>query len=219
MYYIIKNKIVIDTLQNSPTVILLKESNKQLSSEYSFLIPLFAALAGGLIVLIGQGIDRYYKQKKEERDILRDIYANCRRIEALMKNYYRELSHYKVLAKYRWYCTIVTTDLEKSKHFENEHIKYQTNVREVQREIGETIADFIGQVRKFQSLKSFDNLVETELELISNITYKDAKDYKKSIDRNEIFDLTINDQNELREEYYENLIHFKKINNILQRLI
>ncbi|MFC0777684.1 hypothetical protein [Flavobacterium sp. HJSW_4] len=214
----IKSNNIIDTLHNSPSIILLKES-KQSSPDYSFLIPLLAALAGGIIVLIGQGIDRYFKQKNEKKNQLRDIYANCRRIEALMKTLYLELSSYKILTQYRWYCTIITTDLEKKKHFENEHIKYAANARKTHHEIGENIANFIGQVRKFQSLKSFDNLVEIELESISNITFKDSREYNKSINKDEIINLTIEDKNKLKEEYFKFLHHFKKINDILQTLI
>lgn len=214
-----KNNMIIDTLYHSPTVVLIKETTKQTSPKYSFLIPLFAALAGGLIVLIGQGIDRYYKQKREDKDKLRDIYANCRRIEALMKNYYAELSYYKTAAQYRWYCTIVSIDKEKKKHYNDQHIKYNNNDVETERIIGETIAEFIGQVRKFQSLKAFDDSMEVELESIANLKYKIAKKYDKSVKQATILDLVQEDQRQLKDEYYKNLIYFKNINSTLQLLV
>jgi len=217
--YMTTNNTIIDTLHNSPTIVLLKESAKQTPPEYSFLIPLFAALAGGALVLIGQGIDRHFKSKNEQKNNLRDVYANCRRIEAVMKNYYIELAYYMTATQYRWYCSLVTEDPAQKKHYDTEHIKYNNNHRELERKIGETMADFIGHVRKFQSLKAFDNSIEIHLESISNITHISAKKYEKSIPINEILNLVEEDQKRLKKEYYKNLIYFKETNDKLLSLI
>ncbi|MFY8181424.1 MAG: hypothetical protein ACOVLG_06585 [Flavobacterium sp.] len=209
----------IDTLNNLPLVALLKDTNNQTAHEYSYLIPLFAALAGGLIVLVGQTIDRYHKRKIEKKDKLRDIYANCRRIEALLKNYYRQLASCKTSSQYRWYCTIVSKDLSRKQHYNSEHIKYNMMVREIDQKIGEAVADFIGQVRKFQSLKAINNLIEKDLNSISDLNYKFAKEYDENTSKDEIFDLIVEDEIELRNDYFNNLIYFKNINNSLQDLI
>lgn len=67
-------------------------------------IPFFSALAGGLLVLSGQTIDWWRKQRQETKNSLREIYAYCRKLEALMKNNYRELAEEKIILTLSLFC-------------------------------------------------------------------------------------------------------------------
>jgi len=182
-------------------------------------IPLLSALLGGLLVLAGQTIDRWQKRKIDIENNLREIYAYCRKIEALMKNHYRELAMAKVHVEYWWYCYRVVNDGENKKYYD-EHLKSQIYGREIERKIGEAKADFIGHVRKFQVIKKIKEEIEQLLLTISDLTHPKAHSYDLSLPHDVVrFEKVEKDEKELGEAYYENLNSFSVINDYLQKQI
>jgi hypothetical protein len=211
-------KIAIDTLRNEKLNQNLECAKAIISeSESGMWIPFLSALIGGLLVLAGQFFDRKYKQKIETKNNLREIYAFSRKLEASIKNSYRELAMAKTHIEYWWHCHNDSPTSEKNYE---EHLRSQTNAREIEREIGETKAEFIGYVRKFQAIKPLKTEIEIELEKVSNLSNVKAKVYDLSLShekvRNELVD---KDESELRETYYLNLLPFKEINDYLFTLL
>lgn len=205
---IVKNQNLIPNKMPKPT------------NDTTFLIPLFAALAGGLIVVIGQSIDRYYRLKAEKINTLRNIYSECRRLEALMKNNYRELAMAKVHIEYWWYCHQTESNSKYSDRYYEEHLNGQIMAREVERRIGETKAEFIGQVKKFQSIKKLKSVIDNELLIISDLNNYSAKSYDSSLKYEKVRDeLVDRDEDDLRNLYYNNLFNFQSINNYLETLL
>ncbi len=187
----------------------------------SIWIPLFSSIVGGLLVWTGQAIERNRKGNLEKKNSLLEIYSYCRKLEALMKNNYRELAMAKTHVEYWWHCCNSTTSTsgDKPRYYE-EHLKSQAFAREIEKRIGENKADFIGQVRKFQAIKPFDENVDHLLDTISNLTNAKAKSYDFSIPHQQLREeLVYKDENELRETYYLNLKSFKTLNNTLQKFI
>ena len=74
---------------------LILLTNTSTNTGFSW-VPFLSAIAGGILVLAGQSIDRSSKLKTEKENSLREIYSFARKLEALMKNNYRELAMAKV---------------------------------------------------------------------------------------------------------------------------
>lgn len=188
-------------------MILLQNSN-------AIWIPFLSAVCGGILVIAGQGLDRIFKRRQEKGNTLREIYAFCRKLEALMKNNYRELAMVKVHVEYWWYCS--QSSIATPRDYE-EHMRSQALAREIERKIGEDKANFIGHVRKFQAVQKIDSWIEQQLEIISDLNNKKAKRYSADLNYNHLRDELVEiDEAELRNIYYENLIPFKKINAYLE---
>lgn len=136
-----------------------------------------------------------------------------------MKNHYRELAMAKLHVEYWWYCYTINPGPtpEQSRAYE-EHLKSQAFAREIERSIGNTKADFIGHVRKFEMIEQLPEGVQAHLEVISNLSNARAKTYDKSIDYNTLRNETVYaDEEQLRNTYYKNLDSFKTINEILKK--
>ncbi len=196
---------------------LLQNSNS--SSPLSLWIPLVASIIGGLLVWAGQAIERDRRRKSEQRNSLLEIYSFCRKLEAIMRNHYRELAMAKFHAEFWWHCHLVEhVDKPHKMKAYDEHLKSQAFAREIERQIGITKADFIGHVRKFQAIKELPNEIENLLERISDLTHPQAKFYDSSITHLKLrYELAEKDEKELRDKYYENLVPFKTVNNIIQK--
>jgi len=181
----------------------------------SMWIPFLSALAGGILVLAGQAIDRGNKNRTEKETSLRQIYAYARKLEAMMKNNYRELAMAKVHIEYWWHCHITSNEGTNGRYYE-EHLRSQSLAREIERKIGETKADFIGHIRKFQAIKEIKTDIENDLLIISDLTHAKAKPYELDLQHNQVrYEFAENDERELRDLYFENLEHFKRINDYL----
>ena len=197
-----------------------KVDNLIKSPTFSIWIPFLSALIGGFLVLIGQHFDRKSRRNTERINGLREIYAYCRKLEALMKNNYRELAIAKAHVEYCWYCNATTTDSAEKKKYYEEHLKSQETAREIERRIGETKADFIGHVRKFQAIKELKTQIEKELEVISDLANAKAKAYDLSISHDKVRnEMVEKNERELAETYDQNLKNFKDINNYLYTLL
>ena len=196
-------------------------SHNHTNPSISIWIPVVSSVIGGLLVWGGQAIERNRRINIERRNNLLEAYSICRKLEAVMKNNYRELAMAKTHVEYWWHCrnSPSSSDSDKPRYYE-EHLKSQAFARDIEKHIGETKADYMGHVRKFQALKPFNGNTDNLLETISDLTNAKAKTYDFTIPheilRNE---LVQQDEKDLREIYYRNLISFKTLNDTMQNLI
>lgn len=216
--HIIVDTVSIDSLNQKLSAIQMTLQKSTPQPAISIWIPLLAAIIGGLLVWTGQAIERNRKKRSERKNNLLEIYAYCRKLEAQMKNYYRELAMAKIHVEYWWHSYILNPGPtpNQSRSYD-EHIKSLAFAREIERLIGITKADFIGHVRKFEAIQKLPSEIESHLEIISDLSNPKAQSYDSSISnellRNEIVP---RDEEALRERYYLNLVSFKYINNTLQ---
>jgi hypothetical protein len=181
-------------------------------------VPFATAFLGGVLVWIGQAIERNGRKQIERKNSLLEIYAYCRKLEAEMKNNYRELAMAKVHVEYWWHAH--NDGGGYAQRYYEEHLRSQAFAREVEKNIGNTKATYIGHVRKFQALLQLDEAIESQLMTISELTNVKAKSYNVSLSHEEVRNnLVDKDEKELREEYYKNLTTFKVINDNLQNLL
>jgi hypothetical protein len=189
-------------------------------TSFGIWIPLGAAILGGLLVLAGQARDRNAKRKQERINSLLEIYAFCRKLEALMKNNYRELAMAKVHVEYWWYCHNLPSSIQYQNKYYEEHLRSLSFAREIEKRIGDTKADFIGHVYKFHALRNVDQSLISLLNEISDLTNAKAKTYKLNLSYEEVrSNLVDKDEADLRETYYQNLTSFKTINDALQNIV
>ncbi|MBI2722482.1 MAG: hypothetical protein HYX39_09930 [Bacteroidetes bacterium] len=206
-------KILNDKLIALQSLLLKKDTS------ISLWIPLFSSIVGGLLVWVGQSLERRYRKKIDAKNMRLEIYAYCRKLEAEMRNNYRELAMAKTHAEYWWFCHNFSEAGNKIKNYD-EHLRSQTFAREIERRIGETKAAFIGHVRKFQAIKELPDSIEKRLNDICDLTHQKAKVYSATDDYNKIRNEQIEkDEEVLRNIYYRNMVHFKTINDHLQSLI
>ena len=187
----------------------LKTHNQE---DNSALISLISAIVGGLLVIIGQYAIECFKSKTENKKELSNIISELIRQRGLLKNLYRELAMYKTHSAYWWYSTLIETIPENIEINRQDHLKSQLNARIVEREIGEAIAHFFGLIAKYETIlnKTFD--FSESIDKISMLKYRPANEYNESQNYNKVRnEIIINDENELKEEYFKNLEEFDKI--------
>ena len=186
----------------------------------SIWIPLFSSITGGVLVWAGQFIERTYRRKQDIKKDLLEIYAFCRKLEAMMRNNYRELAMAKIQVEYWWHCHRVFHSTPNSPNYYEEHLKSQVYAREIERQIGLTKADFISHVRKFEALKKIPKSIEQDLAIIEELSNPKAKTYETELPHQTVrYNLVEKDEAELRSKYFENLDHFRTINEALQSLL
>ncbi len=213
---------VIDTLSldsiSSKIAVIEHALSKSSNNSIATWVPFATAFLGGILVWIGQAIERHGRKQADRKNSLLEIYAYCRKLEAEMKNNYRELAMAKVHVEYWWHAHN-GGGIYVQRYYE-EHLRSQAFAREVEKNIGNTKAAYIGHVRKFQALLPLDDTVEEQLEIISELTNAKATPYDLFLSHEKVRnDLVEKDERELREKYYENLITFKAINEKLQNLL
>lgn len=211
--------VSLDSISQKLTL-LQSAVSKPLNPTISIWIPLLASIVGGLLVWAGQAIERNRKRKAEKGNSLLEIYACCRKLEAAMKNNYRELAMAKSHVEYWWHVSNSSSSsvAQKQKGYD-EHLRSQSYAREIERKIGDTKAEFIGQVRKFQVIKPTGD-IEQLLETISDLRNAKAKSYDDDLPHEKLrYEIYDQDENELRETYYKNLVPFKQINVALQSIL
>lgn len=183
-------------------------------------IPFFSALLGGLLVLLGQGIDRFLKKKQERLNLQLEIYAYCRRLEAELRNSYRALAMAKVHVVYWWYCYQKEGDFIPDSNNYKQHLRSQSEAREIENKIGDSKAAFIAHVRKFQCLHMLKEEIDTSLNEISDLVNPKTEYFDINLDFSKVRDeLVQQKEDELRDAYYKNLGKVTSVNDYLQSLI
>lgn len=217
-YYI--DSSALDSINHKISELQLSTSNFESYDSLNIWVPLLSSLLGGLLVIIGQWIERRRHQNIDRNKNLLEIYSFCKKLEFSMKNNYRELAMVKSHVEYWWYCyNSVNSKPSDIPRYYEEHLRSQASAREIERRIGDTKAEFIGHVKKFQAMCKIGD-IENTLETISDLTNAKATSYDPSLPyeevRNKLYD---KDEQNLREVYYKNLEPFKQINKILENKI
>lgn len=177
-----------------------------------------SALIGGFLVIIGQFLMELLKNRKDKRKQIIIISSKTREIEQLLKNDIRELAMFKTHVEYWWFCHIdKTIDKNyKTKYYE-EHLRSQTEARITEKRIGENIASYFGFVNEYLSINDSETVgIISELDKISNIEFKKAKEYNKDDNYEDIRNFKVKkDEKELKDKYNINLEPIITINKII----
>lgn len=134
-----------------------------------------------------------------------------------MRNHYRELAMAKTHVEYWLHvANSSSSDLTQRAKGYDEHLRSQAYAREIEQQIKDTKAEYIGYVWKFEVLESVGKSIEEQLTKMSNFKYEKAKSYGNHVSHTLLrYELIEQDEKKLRENYFQNLAPFKKINDIL----
>jgi len=203
-------------LLNSKLDSLTNNVNKlSAKSTPSLLGPIIAALITAVLgTLFAQAIDRYFRNKRENTKDLREIHSKCVNLKIKLKDLFRQLAMHKFHAQYWWITHIKQPDSEYKAKCYLEHLRSQSEARSTEKEIGETKAEFLAEVVKYEKLKGEKFNVDQEKNAIEDLIFKKAKTYSLQTDLDVLRDeLAEKDEAELRENYFMNLQLFQKVIN------
>lgn len=201
---VLKNTSIVD---NISTV-----ANSNPNTDNSAWISLWSAIAGGVLVITGQFLVEYFKKKSENKTNISSILSEITRQKEILKHLYRELAMYKTHSSYWWYCTIIAdTQIEKETH-RQDHLKSQSESRRVEKEIGDAISTFLGLITKFEIITNKTANLTIEINKINELETRPAKEYESSQNYDYIRKTSvIEDEKELKKDYYKNLEPFDLI--------
>lgn len=184
-------------------------------STFSLWTPIIAALITAIIgTLVAQAIDRIYKNRNELKKDLREIQSNAVNLKIKLKDLFRQLAMYKFHAGYWWHLHTKENDKEFSLKYYSEHLRSQSDARNIEKEIGQAKAEFLAEVVKFEKLKGIKFNVDFEKKAIENLTFIKARYYTDDISADKLREeLAEGDEKELRESYFKNLQVFQNIIN------
>ena len=175
-------------------------------------ISFLSAIIGGVLVIIGQFLIEYFKNKNENKKEYSNIISEIVRQRGILKNLYRELAMYKTHASYWWFCTETESFGVESEKNRQDHLKSQSESRKIEREIGESIATFLGLISKFELVLGKTIDCSYFIEKINVLKTRPANEYDSNQNYTEVrTKIVIKDEMELKEEYFQNLIPFDEI--------
>ena len=189
-------------------------------------LPLVSSIIGGVLVWGGQYIERHGKRNIERENTLLEIYSYCRKMEALMITYYRELAAAKTHAEYWFYASdrhdkhdaSQEVDLAKRDKFYGLHLQSQQEARQIERTIGETKAAYVAHVRKYHTLRKIEMVdIRDKLHEISVWTLPKAMSYSNNMAYHDVRGRVAKDEAVLRHAYYEHILPYTLINNYLEK--
>jgi hypothetical protein len=155
----------------------LQEINTKLDKfikggQVPWFIGILSALAGGLLVLAGQGLDRIYKSKAEKRTAIQEIKTQVIYLVNLLPRLLYSLAYYKVDARLQNYwvdnCPASNAP-DKAKFFEEMHRDYAT-INDFELRINDTIAQIASQLAKFDLINK-SSLYTVEAREFGNINF------------------------------------------------
>lgn len=195
-------------------IIYIKSQN---NSDNSAVISLISAALGGFLVILGQVFVERFKIISDKKKELNIIVSELVRQRGLLKNLYRELALYKTHTSYWWFCTLIEHIPENVEVNRQDHLRSQASFRLVEREIGEIIATFFALITKFEITKNEKYDFSNNMEKISQLNYRPANEYDIYQDYDKVRrEIVKKDEEDLRNEYFENLSEFDKIITIIK---
>ncbi len=161
-------------------------------------IPFLTALLGGILVMIGQYIERKSKKEQERVKELNEIAAICELSLFKLKSLVKDLSAAKNLSNFWYYghCreeNNVPRNDERSKKYYDSTFEYAAAAASHKTKISDIIADYYSSVVKFKNQDKNNIDVDVLRNLLNNLVFDDAPE----IDPN----LSLDDA---REAYNEN---------------
>lgn len=181
---------------------------------------LISAMIGGVLVIAGQYIIEKYKNTNTKNNALREITSLLTEKKVYLRNLFRELAMYKTHASYWWYCTkkdesFSTTEAEKHRQ---DHLRSQAEARKVEKDIGRTVASFLGLVTKYQLISGNKLDIDEHISKIEAFKFRKAKDYDSSLEYDKVRnDMVIKDEEKLKQSYFRNMQPIEEIVRVVKQ--
>lgn len=207
--------VITKTIEKTSTKVIYEPTNT--STEW---VSFWSAIAGGILVIVGQLIAEHFKNRLEKKKELINSHSEIVRQRGILKNLYRQLAMYKIHAVYWWFCTKIESNPTVAEINRQDHLKSQSEARKIEKEIGEATATFISFVAKFETILRKTSDLSKEIEAINLLKTRAVTEYDSGLSYDDVkSNRIIQDENELREEYFNNLQPFDAIIAKLKILI
>lgn len=143
-------------------------------------LPFLAAIVGGILVWIGQAIDRSYKVKQEIINEKMALFTKAEFLLLNLKNSLKELAVQKNLREYYWYCYIDEYNApdkneENEKKYLNDHYMACQAIVAVTIKLGEILSDYYSMASKFNVLNQDNLKFEFITYFVTATDFADAK--------------------------------------------
>ena len=202
--------------------LLLSDTNPEKSIIQTFLNleSLISAMIGGFLVIAGQYIIEKYRNRNIKDNSLREITSILTEKKVYLRNLFRELAMYKTHASYWWYCTkkdesFSSVEAEKNRQ---DHLRSQAEARNVEKEIGRTVATFLGLVTKFELISDSKLEIDEHISKIEEFKFKKAREYDSSLEYSKVRnEMVSRDEEKLKQNYFVNMKPVEEIVNLVKQ--
>ncbi|MFT3911468.1 MAG: hypothetical protein QM737_18740 [Ferruginibacter sp.] len=187
--------------------------------QWSTIIPV---IIGGLLVWIGQYLERVYKRKYEEQKELRDLVTKCETLFINICNALKELSTQKNLRTYWWYCykdefeASIGKDIENQKIYFENHKNASIATIQIGLKIGDLLSEYYSGILKFKliSKTTFD---DSDVKKLFMLELSNAKKIAVGLDIDQALTEYENNRTELFNEYYNKFKLLEVLNENLKQ--
>lgn len=197
-------KSSIDSLRHT-----IAETAKSESADWTALL---SALVGGLLVIAGQVILEYRKDKAERKKELNTIVADLVRLKWTIKNHFNQLSIAKIDCEYFEFCHKKETDRNIRNSLRKDYVQSQSICRKAWQNIGDSRALFISYVTRFE--RAYEKAIDliNELANLSAFHIANPQAYDTTLTVEHVRDNLVHvDVQKLRDEYHKNIERFDAI--------
>jgi hypothetical protein len=187
-------------------------------------LPLVAAIIGGILIWIGQAIERSRKGKRELTNEKKELFAKVEMLLLGLKNSLRQLSTQKNLREYYWYCYIdeynaKDKNVENEKKYLNDHYAACQEIVNVTNKIGELLAEYYSTASKFNLLAKNNYDLTFITNFATNTDFSDAKKISETLSTEDaLIEYELNCKT-LSNEYVTQVSPFDLLNNKIKTLI
>lgn len=177
-------------------------------------IPIITAIITGILVWIGQAIDRSSKTKKEERAKIIELYGKLELTLIGIKNALKEIARHKSHRKYWWFCYL--QEFHKGEKEENIEKEYEENSRnsaaktmQAEQELNKELATYYSTLASY-NLSAQRNIDLSMLRpLIEDYMLDHASDFPENTDPQSFCD---SEMDRLTKIYFQKFSELDNIN-------
>jgi len=174
----VSNRLILDdSLITQLNLVSNHHVNKSYSFDYSVLIPLFSAITGGLLTILGQWAIKHHDWKKEKKNEFNDILSIASQLKIQLYFYFSSYAYSAQNTEYQLHQYHLETDITNKAKFLDEHYKSNIETLNLHKNIIEIISQFVAKATKFMILSNQKISFNTEFDEIEKIEFGDGKDY------------------------------------------
>jgi hypothetical protein len=186
--------------------------------------PIMATIVGGILVWVGQFIERKYKRNQDLRKDIYETFTKCEMQLVFLKNLLRELATHKNLREFWWYSynrefVSATKNAELEKKYYDSCLLSSEAAIKCDLKIGEILSDYYSNVSKFKILTGSEYDVSFIKELVVNSEFTDGKEIDKKLTNQQALAAYDTNRKQLAIQYLTKFQSIDALNETLKLII
>lgn len=166
-----------DSLMNQLKLVTNHYTSGQDHFDYSVLLPLVAAIVGGIIAIGGQWVIKTLELKRTTHSEIKEIVSTLTKLKTQLHFYFSSYAYCEQNTEYQYHQYKMETDDAIKKKLLDEHYKSNTEMLIQHKLIVDTIADFVGRVKKCSILVKGKISFDEEVKAIEAFEFGYCKEY------------------------------------------